>query len=86
MQTFTYKLNKDLCGRSASLLNWKLNDFPFQINIYANKNRVINAKSLIGLLSANLKENSFLTFAINDDIDIIKLKEKLNELDFLQEV
>lgn len=86
MQTFTYRLLKDLVGRPATLLNWKLNDFPFQTNIYVDKNRVVNAKSLIGLLSANYKTGAILTFAVNNDIDVTKLKQTLNELEFLEEI
>lgn len=86
MQTFNYKLSKDLSGRPASLLNWKINSFPFQVNLYVDKARVVNAKSLIGLLSANFKSDSIIIFSISDEADAKQFKEKLSELDFLKEV
>jgi hypothetical protein len=52
MCTIEYRLKKNLTGRNASLLNWALNDLPFYIYIEVAPNRHVNAKSLIGLLSA----------------------------------
>lgn len=68
-----YKLNKNIISRNAVLLNQQLNVLSGYILIqFENKN--INAKSLIGLLSANLKENSEIIVSYNGD-ELERLKE-----------
>lgn len=86
MQTFQYKLNKDLLGRPAVLLNWALNELTFPINIILEDKRKISANSLIGLLSAGLKQNQIVTFTVHKEEQVEKVKNELNKLDFLQEV
>jgi phosphotransferase system HPr-like phosphotransfer protein len=48
-----YKLNKDLIARTAVILNWNLKTIKSNINLINidNSNRMVNAKSLVGLLS-----------------------------------
>ena len=44
--TITYKLNKNLTGRQANMLNWKLTQIPGSVRIInKEENRMINAKS-----------------------------------------
>lgn len=57
MITFTYKINKDIFSRTAAQLNWELNTYKSLISIITEEKRKINAKSLIGLLSGNLKKD-----------------------------
>lgn len=68
-----YKLNKNIISRNAVLLNQQLNVLSGYILIqFENKN--INAKSLIGLLSANLREDSEIIVSYNGD-EVERLKE-----------
>lgn len=68
-----YKLNKNIISRNAVLLNQQLNIVSGYILIqFENKN--INAKSLIGLLSANLREDSEIIVSYNGD-EVERLKE-----------
>lgn len=68
-----YKLNKNIISRNAILLNQQLNVLSGYILIqFENKN--INAKSLIGLLSANLREDSEIIVSYNGD-EVERLKE-----------
>lgn len=46
-----YKLNRDVVARTATMLNWDLNQLHSSIHIQSGE-RVINGKSLIGILSA----------------------------------
>lgn len=46
-----YKLNRDVVARAATMLNWNLNQLHSSIHIQSN-DRVINGKSLLGILSA----------------------------------
>lgn len=74
MQTFKYKLSKDLCGRTAVLLNWELGDCPFTTNILLSESRVVNAASLIGLLSTGLRTGDEITFAVHTEEQVTKVK------------
>lgn len=86
MQTFKYKLNKDLCGRPAVLLNWELEECLFTTNILLSETRVVNAGSLIGLLSAGLRAGDIVTFSVRTEEQVKKVKQKLNKFDFLEEI
>lgn len=46
-----YKLNRDIVARTATMLNWDLSQLHSSIHIQSN-DRVINGKSLLGILSA----------------------------------
>ena len=49
-----YRLNRDIVARTAAMLNWELSNLHSSIHIQT-EDRVVNAKSLIGLLSAQLR-------------------------------
>lgn len=86
MHTLKYRLKKDLIGRAASTLSWALNDLPFYIYIALLPNRHINAKSLVGILSTQLKEGDIIVFEVRYEADANLTKEALNKLDFLQAI
>ena len=79
-----YLLNKDIISREAAQLNWKLNQLPITIYIKNNfKDKIINGKSLIGILSGNVRYNDKITIMINDyhaQFEIDKIKEYFNEV------
>lgn len=79
--TITYKLNKNLTGRQANMLNWKLTQIPGSVRIInKEENRMINAKSLVGLLSGAFRADNIIDIVIDRNEDIQKVKSVLNEV------
>ena len=74
-----YKLNRDVVARTATMLNWNLNQLHSSIHIQSN-DRVINGKSLLGILSAQYKMGDVITVVFDDEKDLDKIKEVFNEL------
>ena len=74
-----YKLNRDVVARTATMLNWNLNQLHSSIHIQSN-DRVINGKSLLGILSAQYKMGDIVTVIFDDEKDLDKIKEIFNEL------
>lgn len=74
-----YKLNRDVVARTATMLNWDLNQLHSSIHIQSN-DRVINGKSLLGILSAQYKMGDVITVIFDDEEDLNKIKEIFNEL------
>lgn len=74
-----YKLNRDVVARTATMLNWNLNQLHSSIHIQSN-DRVINGKSLLGILSAQYKMGDIITIIFDDEKDLDKIKEIFNEL------
>ena len=74
-----YKLNRDVVARTATMLNWDLNQLHSSIHIQSN-DRVINGKSLLGILSAQYKMGDIVTVIFDDEKDLDKIKEIFNEL------
>ena len=50
MIALNYKINTDLAGRTASQLNWNLNKLSSSLYIITKEKRMVNGKSLVGLL------------------------------------
>ena len=76
-----YKLNKDLTGRAAAMLNWKLGTLNSSVRIVnKEEDRIINAKSLIGLLSGCFKTDSIIEIVIDNEKELEKIKEAFNEV------
>ena len=81
MTKVTYQLNKNLTGRQANMLNWKLSQVQSSIRILnKEEDRLINAKSLIGLLSGAFRADNIIAIIIEDEKDERKVKEILNEV------
>lgn len=59
----SYKLKKDLTGRVASQFNWELNKVPHQLYLRIHDGRIINGKSLIGLLSGRFIKGDIIEIA-----------------------
>lgn len=75
----TYKLNKDIVARTAAMLSWDLNQLHSSIHIQS-EDRVINGKSLVGLLSAQLRMGDTINIVFDEVNDFNKIKEIFNEL------
>lgn len=79
--TITYKLNKNLTGRQANMLNWKLTQIPGSVRIInKEENRMINAKSLVGLLSGAFRADNIIDIVVDRDENMQKVKSVLNEV------
>lgn len=77
-----YKLKKDLIGRIANQFNWKLQDCPFQIYLIMGKDgRVINGRSLIGLLSGRFIAGNEIEVATQSIKEQEIVEKVINELE-----
>lgn len=77
-----YKLNVDLIARAAITLNWNLKTIKSSINLINidNNNRMVNAKSLVGLLSGQFREGNQIEILVENKEDLIKVKSYFNEV------
>jgi phosphotransferase system HPr-like phosphotransfer protein len=80
MYTLKYKLNTNLWGRAAALLNWNLNKVSSSLYLITEDERMINGKSMIGLLSGAFKINSFVKILIEKEEDVKEVKRYFNEI------
>lgn len=74
-----YKLKRDIVARTAAMLSWDLGQLHSTIHIQSN-DRIINGKSLIGVLSAQFKMNDIITVIFDEEKDLNKIKEIFNEI------
>ena len=74
----TYKLEKDLVGRAATQLCWQLTDVKSSVKIMTE--RMVNAKSLVGILSSKLKAGQDIVIAFDYDDEANKIREFFNEV------
>ena len=78
MITFNIKTNKSLVGRDAVYFVQSLT--PIRTEIYIDKEgRRINAKSILGLLSADICKNDVLEIAVLDDCESNNVLETLKK-------
>lgn len=77
--TITYKLKKDIVARTAAQLNWNLKRVHSSIRII-HGDRIVNGKSLIGIMSANMRFNDIISIIIDEFTDIEEVKEYFNEV------
>lgn len=80
MITFNYKITKDIVGRTAAQLNWNLNQLSSSIYIINKDDRMVNGKSLVGLLQGGLKANDNITILLDREEDLAKAKTSLNNI------
>ena len=74
----TYKLQKDLCGRAATQLRWHLQSLKSEVRIMTE--RMINAKSLVGVLSAQLRTGNHIAITFDCNEEENKIREEFNEI------
>lgn len=74
----TYKLQKDLCGRAATQLCWHLQGLKSEVRIMTE--RMVNAKSLVGVLSAQLRAGKHFIISFDCDEEESKIREEFNEI------
>ena len=77
--TLTYRLDRDIVARTAAQLNWNLKQIPSSIRII-HGDRIVNGKSLIGIMSANMRFDDTISVIIDDIEDMDKVKEFFDEV------
>ena len=82
----SYKLLKDLTGRTASQFNWGLSSIPHQVYLRIHDGRIINGKSLIGLLSGRFLKGDTIEIATHTLEEAIEISEIIKELQIAIEV
>ena len=75
-----YKINKDLVGRTAAQLNWNLSKLSSSLYIITKEKRMVNGKSLVGLLQGNIRKGDSVTILLDKEEDIVKAKSFLNNI------
>lgn len=77
--TITYQLDRDIVARTAAQLNWNLKQVRSSIRII-HGHRIVNGKSLIGIMSANMRFNDIISITIDEPADVEEIKEYFNEV------
>ena len=82
----SYKLLKNLTGRAASQFNWGLNSISHQVYLQIHDGRIINGKSLIGLLSGHFLKDDIIEIATYTQEDAIKIEKIINDLEIAERI
>lgn len=80
MITLNYKINTDLAGRAAAQLNWNLNKLSSSLYIITKEKRMVNGKSLVGLLQGNIHKGDLVTILLDKEEDLAEAKSSLNNI------
>ena len=80
MITLNYKINTDLVGRTAAQLNWNLNKLSSSLYIITKEERMVNGKSLVGLLQGNIRKGDLVTILLDKEEDLAEAKSSLNNI------
>ena len=80
MITLNYKINKDLVGRTAAQLNWNLSKLSSSLYIITKEKRMVNGKSLVGLLQGNIRKGDLVTILLDKEEDLAEAKSSLNNI------
>lgn len=80
MAILNYKSNINIWGRAAAQLNWNLNKISSPLYLVSEDGRMINGKSMIGLLSGSFKANSLIKILVEKEEDVKEIKQYFNEI------
>ena len=86
MISFQLILNKNITGRAAAQLNWALSSLKSSIRIINKEGRMVNAKSLVGLLSGQIREGDLITISFDQIDEEQKIKFYFREIGIVKEV
>ena len=81
--SISYKLTKDLVGRAAAQLSWKLSEINSGVSIA--KTKIINGKSLVGVLSGHFRFNDIVTVTFDNAEEVEAIKEIFTEVGDINE-
>lgn len=77
----SYKLKKNLTGRIATQFTWGLSAIPHQVFLKTSESRIVNAQSLIGLLSGQFKEGELVEIAVQTLEESLQVNKVILDLD-----
>lgn len=77
--TLTYKLYRDVVGRTAACLNQELRKMNISIRII-NKNRMINGNSLVGILQSHMRFGDVIKVIFEEEKQSERIRELFNEI------
>lgn len=80
MITLNYKINTNLAGRTAAQLNWNLNKLSSSLYIITKEKRMVNGKSLVGLLQGNIRKGDLVTILLDKEEDLAEAKYSFNNI------
>lgn len=86
MISFKCKLKQNITGRAAAQLNWAIKPLKSNIRVINKDGRMINGKSLVGLLSGQMKIGDLITISFDQEEEGQKIKSYFKELGLLKEV
>ena len=86
MINFQLILNKNITGRAAAQLNWALSSLKSSIRIINKEGRMVNATSLVGLLSGQIREGDLITISFDQEDEEQRIKFYFRELGIIKEV
>lgn len=86
MISFQLILNKNITGRAAAQLNWALSSLKSSIRIINKEGRMVNAKSLVGLLSGQIRKGDLITISFDQKDEEQKIKFYFREIGIVKEV
>ena len=82
----SYKLLKNLTGRTASQFNWGLSSIEHQVFLRIHDGRIVNGKSLIGLLSGRFLKGDIIEIATYKQEEAIEIEKIINELQIAEKI
>lgn len=84
--SFQCKLKQNITGRAAAQLNWAIKSLKSDIRVFNQDGRMVNGKSLVGLLSGQMKVGDLITVSFDQEEEEQKIKYYFNELGYIKEV
>lgn len=84
--SFQCKLEQNITGRCAAQLNWAIKLLKSDIRVFNQDGRMVNGKSLIGLLSGQMKAGDLITVSFDQKDEEQKIKYYFRELGYIKEV
>jgi phosphotransferase system HPr-like phosphotransfer protein len=86
MISFKCRLEQNITGRAAAQLNWAIKLLKSNIRVINKDGRMIDGKSLVGLLSGQMKIGDLITISFDKKEEEQKIKSCFKELGLLKEV
>ena len=79
MMSCTYYLNQNLLGRNAANIVFSFKEIRASIFLYRENGRRVNAKSLVGILSAHFMWGETIKVLTDDPEEMSRIQSILNE-------
>lgn len=79
MMDCTYYLKQNLLGRNAANIVFSFKEIRASIFLYRENGRRVNAKSLVGILSAHFMQGETIKVLTDDPEEMSRIQSILNE-------